>query len=252
MWAHSGALSGRTVVPPDCCSFHPWFNAAQRGSTAPGRGLYFHVCQSSFTPACGDHKYTFMRPGEMLKEAFCPSPVWTSMAIFLIDDDGKVVKMPRRIFNLVYLGLLHLGIIPPQLHLYVMFKAIPQVFCYHGLLMRGSATRSYGHLKNTFIDSLTMTWNNYTSFATQGTYMYSVQQWPTCRCSWATAGVRTCTVCSALVFVCVPALFTSMFIARRLFYCLTGGLLLLLLFIANKCRSVEKPLRARDAVPSCL
>lgn len=138
MWAHSGALSGRTVVPPDCCSFHPWFNAAQRGSTAPGRGLYFHVCQSSFTPACGDHKYTFMRPGEMLKEAFCPSPVWTSVAIFLIDDDGKVVKMPRRIFNLVYLGLLHLGIIPPQLHLYVMFKAIPQVFCYHGLLMRGA------------------------------------------------------------------------------------------------------------------
>lgn len=164
---------------------------------------------------------------------------------------AKLWRCPGE-FSIWFIWDFYIWIIPPQLHLYVMFKAIPQVFCYHGLLMRGSATRSYGHLKNTFIDSLTMTWNNYTSFATQGTYMYSVQQWPTCRCSWATAGVRTCTVCSALVFVCVPALFTSMFIARRLFYCLTGGLLLLLLFIANKCRSVEKPLRARDAVPSCL
>lgn len=39
---------------------------------APGRGLDFHVCQSSFIPARGDHKYTFMPPGEMLKVAVCP------------------------------------------------------------------------------------------------------------------------------------------------------------------------------------
>lgn len=57
---------------------------------APGRGLDFHVCQSSSIPARGDHKYTFMPPGEMLKEAVCPSPVWTRMAIFLIDDSSKV------------------------------------------------------------------------------------------------------------------------------------------------------------------
>lgn len=56
----------------------------------PVRGLDFHVCQSSSIPACGDHKYAFMPPGEMLKEAVCPSPVWDCMAIFLINDSGKV------------------------------------------------------------------------------------------------------------------------------------------------------------------
>lgn len=66
---------------------------------APGRELDFHVCQSSFTPACGDHKYTFMPPGEMLKVAVCPSPAWTCMAIFLIDDNGKVEKTPQRVFQ---------------------------------------------------------------------------------------------------------------------------------------------------------
>lgn len=59
---------------------------------APRRGLDFHVCQSSSIPARGDHKYTFMPPGEMLKEAVCPSPVWTRMAIFLIDDNGKSLE----------------------------------------------------------------------------------------------------------------------------------------------------------------
>lgn len=65
----------------------------------PERGLDFHVCQSSSIPARGDHKYTFMPPGEMLKEAVCPSPVWTRMAIFLIDDSSKVSKTPRRVFQ---------------------------------------------------------------------------------------------------------------------------------------------------------
>lgn len=66
---------------------------------APRRGLDFHVCQSSFIPACGDHKYTFMPPGEMLKEAVSPRPIWTRMAIFLIDRSSKVWKTPRRVFR---------------------------------------------------------------------------------------------------------------------------------------------------------
>lgn len=59
---------------------------------APERGLDFHVCQSSSVPARRDHKYTFMPPGEMLKEAVCPSPVWIRMAIFLIDDNSKSLQ----------------------------------------------------------------------------------------------------------------------------------------------------------------
>lgn len=57
---------------------------------APRRELDFHVCQSPFIPARGDHKYSFVPPGEMLKEALCPSPVWTRVVIFLIDDSSKV------------------------------------------------------------------------------------------------------------------------------------------------------------------
>lgn len=64
---------------------------------APQRGLYFHVCQSSSIPAQGGHKYTFMPPREILKGAVCPSPVWTRLAIFLIDDGGGVWRTPRRV-----------------------------------------------------------------------------------------------------------------------------------------------------------
>lgn len=63
----------------------------------PQRGLYFHVCQSSSIPAQGGHKYTFMPPREILKGAVCPSPVWTHMAIFLIDGSSKVRRMPLRL-----------------------------------------------------------------------------------------------------------------------------------------------------------
>lgn len=87
----------QTVVPPRRRSPRLWFNTAEHAGMAPQRGLYFHVCQSSSIPAQGGHKYTFMPPREILKGAVCPSPVWTRLAIFLIDDGGEVWRMPRRV-----------------------------------------------------------------------------------------------------------------------------------------------------------
>lgn len=87
----------QTGVPPHPLSSRLWFNTAEHSGTAPQRGLYFHVCQSSSIYAQGGHKYTFMPPREILKGAVCPSPVWTHMAIFLIDDSSKVWRMPPRV-----------------------------------------------------------------------------------------------------------------------------------------------------------
>lgn len=87
----------QTVVPPHRLSSRLWFNTAEHARMAPQRGLYFHVCQSSSIPAQGGHKYTFMPPREILKGAVCPSPAWTHMAIFLIDDSSKVWSMPPRV-----------------------------------------------------------------------------------------------------------------------------------------------------------
>lgn len=87
----------QTVVPPHRRSPRLWFNTAEHAGMAPQRGLYFHVCQSSSIPAQGGHKYTFMPPREILKGAVCPSPVWTRLAIFLIDDGGEVWRTPRRV-----------------------------------------------------------------------------------------------------------------------------------------------------------
>lgn len=87
----------QTVVPLHRLSSRLWFNTVEHVGMAPQRGLYFHVCQSSSIPAQGGHKYTFMPPREILKGAVCPSPVWTHMAIVLIDDGSKVWRMPLRV-----------------------------------------------------------------------------------------------------------------------------------------------------------